>query len=195
MKYEDIALLLPEIIRRTVPQQPDNTHLLSTLLEIMEVLHTPSEVIMEQIDDYFDPYHTPSRFVPYLASWVDLDSVWLDDATRFTAETVPEFPTGTGRLRNLIANAVYLSSWRGTSRGLLAFLEIATGVIGFHINENVLDETGQYIPFHILVTIPYDASIYRTLIQRIVELEKPAYVTYDLEIEKIEKEGNSHGNE
>ena len=93
------------------------------------------------------------------------------------------YPAGTGRLREVIAAAAYLSKWRGTAQGLLRFLETATGIDGFRIEEQVLDANGEHRPFHIRVRSPASAQAYRPLIERIVEMEKPAYVTYELQFD------------
>ena len=86
-----------------------------------------------------------------------------------------------GCLRELVAAAAYLSKWRGTMRGLTLFLETATGAPGFEINENVPDSDGSLRPYHIRVRAPEGVVSHRRLIEMIIEQEKPAYVTYDLE--------------
>ena len=182
MKRADIERLLPEIFQRTLPPDENVDSPLRAFLSVMETLHTPSEQVLAALDTYFDPYRTPDRFVPYLASWVDLDQLWLDDPTGYTVATLPPFPAGLGRLRALIASAATLSRWRGTEAGLRLFLETATGVTGFEIEEDVADESGELIPFHIRVRAPAAAQPLLALIRRIVELEKPAYVTYELEM-------------
>ena len=182
MKRAEIERLLPEIFQRTLPPDEAADSPLRAFLSVMETLHAPSEQVLASLDAFFDPYRTPDRFVPYLASWVDLDQLWLDDPTGYTAATLPPFPAGVGRLRALIAAAATLSRWRGTETGLRLFLGTATGVTGFEIVEDVEDESGEIIPFHIRVHVPVAAQAYVGLIRRIVELEKPAYVTYELEM-------------
>jgi phage tail-like protein len=189
MKRAEIELLLPEIIRRTIP--PENARVtaaleanpLPLLLDVMELLHAPDEAVLAEIDRYFDPYRAPDGFVAYLAGWVDLDDLWIANPQEFTARTLPPFPGGVGRLRELVAASVYLSRWRGTAQGLLRFLETATGVRGFSIDEQVTDDEGEAIPFHIRVHVPQDAARFRTLIERIIGKEKPAYVTYEIVVE------------
>ncbi len=182
MKRADIEQLLPEIFRRTlVPGRVEPTPL-AAFLDAMETLHAPDDALLAALDTYFDPYRAPDRFVPYLAGWVDLGDLWVENPLEFTAETLPPFPGGVGRLRDLIASAAYLSSWRGTARGLLAFLETATGLTGFAIDEQVADDEQQPIPFHIRVRAPQAAAAYRLLIERIIAKEKPAYVTFELQI-------------
>jgi len=179
-KRQQIIDLLPDIFRRTLNDDADNP--LVALIDVMAGLQAPSDMILGQLDVFFDPYRTPNRFVPYLAGWVDLAPLWIDEPDRLKAGEVPPFPSGMGRLRELIAAAAFLSQWRGTERGLLTFLEIATGISGFTIDQTVSGDDGQPIPFHIRVNIPAAAQPYMTLIDRVVRIEKPAYVTYDLNL-------------
>jgi hypothetical protein len=94
---------------------------------------------------------------------------------------VDPISTGTGQLRELIAAAAYLSQWRGTAKGLKLFLETATGMSGFELVENVEDAGGDQPPFHIRILAPPEAQPHVALIERIVDQEKPAYVSYELE--------------
>jgi phage tail-like protein len=168
MKRADIERLLPTVFRDTLPY-PGNP--LEDFLAVMEDLHAPAEAILKDIARFFDPYETPDRFVPYLATWVDLERLLYETPY---ARTPSPWPSGNGRLRELIAAAAYLSEWRGTSKGLLRFLEVATGMTGFGVTEN---PDGR--PFHVHFQLPPGHERYRDLIKRIIEQEKPAYVTYD----------------
>lgn len=179
MKQSEILQLLPEIFQRTAaPENP-----LTVLLAVMEQLHAPAEGVLDGLDRFFDPRRTPDKFVAFLATWVDLASLLRDmpatGAPTTSAAPLDALSTGTGRLRELVAAAAYLSQWRGTRQGLLRFLETATGLTGFEINEAVI-EKGQAIPYHLLITAPAPARPYRSLLDRIIALEKPAYVTYEL---------------
>jgi phage tail-like protein len=171
MKRNEIEALLPDVFQRAA--QPGTP--LFALLEVMATLHRPSEETLTTLDRYFDPYRTPERFIPYLAGWLDLQRLILA-----RGEESLVFPPGTGRLRELIVAAAHLSRWRGTGRGLLRFLEVATGLAGFEIDETVPGPQGKPRAFHIQVTAPAESKAYRDLIERIIEMEKPAYVTYDL---------------
>ena len=175
VKASEIQGLLPEVVGRTA--QPGS--LLGTILVLMEELHAPDEEILDDLPSHFNPYRAPDEFVTYLAAWVDLDRL-LDEGARglgFREDTAPS--TGLGRLRELIAAAASLSKWRGTAEGLVRFLEMATGQPGFAVSQ-VMDASGRAIPFHVRVSMPAAARPYRSLVERIVEMEKPAYVTYEL---------------
>ena len=182
MKLSEIEQLLPEIFRITLER--DGDRLLAGLLDVIADLLAPSEAVLDALETYFDPYQAPPPFVYYLAGWVDLDQFWLRNPENFTdAAQLPGYPVGVTQLRELVARATYLSKWRGTHKGLIAFLETATGVTGFHVEEEVADDAGELIPFHIVVHLPEAAAPYRKLIDRIVQIEKPAYVTAAVEQE------------
>ena len=174
MKQTEIEMFLPGVFQRTVV--PGGV--LATLLEVMEALHAPAEDVLRELDAYFDPRRSANRFVPFLAGWSDLDTLLSDSSV--SELDAPTFPTGLGRLRELIADAAFLSQWRGTAKGLLRFLETATGAQGFQINERVTGPNGQPIPFHLLIFAPPETTPYQVLLEKIIELEKPAYVTYEL---------------
>jgi phage tail-like protein len=180
MKRDDIAQLLPAIFQLT--QREGN--LLNGLLEVMEALQAPSEDVLQRLDSFFDPRRTTDEFVPYLAYWADLTRLFdetLNPKDQF-AFARSSLASGLGRLRELIASAAYLSQWRGTKKGLLLFLQTATGFGGFNIQENAgLDGAARL--FHISIRAPKESEQYSNLIKRIVELEKPAYVTYELSFE------------
>ena len=177
MKHQDIKQLLPEVFQRA-----DTTGSpIFALLEAMETLTEPDEEILRQVSIYFNPYATLEKFLPFLASWVDLDRFFPSLQDQMIANSDSIQAPGTGRLRELIAAATQLSKLRGTAAGLQLFLETATGLKGFEIDENVLPEYSDVLPFHIKIRAPFAAKKHNALIERIIEQEKPAYVTYNLE--------------
>ena len=151
----------------------------------METLHAPSELALEELNVTLNPYRTPDKFVPMLARWLDLDWVFDGGGHGKPPNTISSelISSGLGRVRELIGMAATLSQWRGTGKGLIRFLETATGVHGFTIQEQVLDPDGVPKPFHLSIRAPWEARDFKALVIRIIEAEKPAYVTYDLEIE------------
>jgi phage tail-like protein len=133
----------------------------------MELMHEPAEEALAHLSDKFDPHKAPTEFLPFLAYCLQLD--WL-----------LEYFEDKEELRILLANAADLIYWRGTVQGLDFFLETAThNMGGFEIKENeALD--GQIRPFHLLIEA--HASLYhrQQLIEKIIQWEKPAYMTYEL---------------
>lgn len=181
MKRKDIERLLPGVFRRTIREEGP----LMALLEVMESLHAPAEQALEGLDAAFDPRRAPDAFVPYLAGWVDLERLF-DERPGEVATAHPPITPGMGRLRELVAAAAWLSQWRGTSKGLQRFLETATGLAGFSIEEEVKDAEGSRRAFHVRVRGPAEAKPFTPLLHRIIGSEKPAYVTYELLLEKRE---------
>lgn len=179
MKRSEIEPLLPEVFRGAA--RPDTP--LLAILETMEALHAPSEEILGHLERFFSPREAPDAFLPMLAGWVDLARIFPPRMTATPASESPPLPLsiGPGRLRELISSAAYLSQWRGTAHGLKVFLETATGTSGFELEENVPGPDGMPHPFHIRVRAPHTSAPHRAIIERIIEQEKPAYVTFELE--------------
>jgi hypothetical protein len=179
MRRAEIERLLPSVFRQTIYSGSP----LLAILEVMSALHAPSEEVLEQLEIFFNPFRTADRFVPFLAGWVDLERLFdesVGPSTSSAASTAAPLSTGLDRLRALTVMAAYLSQWRGTQKGLVLFLEIATGVSGFTVDERVPGPDHRPIPFHIRVIAPDSVRPHRALIERIIESEKPAYVTWEL---------------
>lgn len=168
--------LLPGVFQRGAPSGSP----LFALLQVMEQMYGPGERLLNAIEDTFNPYRTPDAFVPYLASWVDLDRLLVENPAAYQTGELPPYPAGLGRLRDLIAVAAELSRWRGTARGLTQFLETATGIEGVRIEEQPPGPDGRPTPFHMIVHVPAAGEAYRALIERLVRMEKPAYMTYQI---------------
>ena len=177
MKQAEIAALMPGIFQRTL--RPGNP--LFAILGVMEALQAPSEEALDHLDAFFDPYRTPDRFVAFLAGWVDLEQLLVESPQERAVTNALPLPSGLGQLRELIAAAAYLSQWRGTLQGLVRFLDTATGAHGFEVDEQVPGGDGQPRPFHIRISAPKATEPYRALLERIIALEKPAYVTHELQ--------------
>lgn len=173
MQRPDIEALLPAVFQDAIhPGSP-----LDAVLEVAACLPQPVEELLASADRLFDPRRAPAEMVAFLAHWVDLDHFLVGQGSDGSGGSLP---TGLGHLRELCAAAAELSRQRGTCQGLVRFLEIATGHVGFRIEENV-GRGGAAHPFHLSVTAPATAQDYRELIHAIVAFEKPAYVTYDPE--------------
>jgi phage tail-like protein len=186
MKRTGIERLLPEVFRSAIGEASP----LAAILDVMEAMHAPSEALLDRLDECFDPRRADDRFIPLLSRWVDLDRLFIqsavddvDGASSALVATLQRQPisTGLGCLRELVARASELSQWRGTRRGLLAFLETATGEVGFEIDELVAASDGKPRQFHIRVVAPATTRAHRALVERIIESEKPAHVTHELQ--------------
>jgi len=178
MKLEAIRRLLPAVFQRTA--EPDTP--LLALLGTMERLHAPSEKALRHLSEIFDPRSTPDSFLPHLSRWVNLDWLFepiLGEWSRDLRRPVP-FPPGLGSMRELVALAHRLNRESGTARGLLLFLRTATGGEEFTIEQNPGGADGVPRQYHMRVRAPLAAAPYRLMLQRIIEQEKPAYVTYEL---------------
>ena len=186
MKRADIERLLPGVFQRTL--HPGNP--LVALLEVMEALQQPAEAALARLDATLDPRRSSDEFVPFLARWLDLERLFEEPPVgKVGPASSRPISTGLGRLREVIASAAYLAQWRGTARGLRRFLETATGSHGFEIHEQVTGPDGAPKPFHILVRAPEATARHRSLLERIIESEKPAHVTYELAFAQIGQGG------
>ena len=176
MRPDRIARFLPEIYRATLGTKHG---VLDGLLETMDALHGPSEQVLGELDGYIDPARTPDRFLPMLASWLDLAPYldWTGGRRNFGE---PRFTPGMDKLRLLVTRAADLNARRGTRAELEEFLSIATGTTEFAVEENPPDLQGMPRPFHLRVHAPDSAKRYDDLIARIVEGERPAYVTFEI---------------
>ena len=183
MKQEAIVERLPDVFKQAAASEHERNPL-PALLGVMEDLHARDEEILSGFGRYVDARRTPDEFVQYLAAWVDYAWLLLDPPDNPYTEVVQPFAGGLGRLRELIAWAASESKWRGTSVGLVRLLERATGVEGYRVEETVLDESKQPLPFRVRVIAPREAERYFELVERIVEHEKPAHVVATAELEQ-----------
>ena len=179
MKVKQIINLLPYVYQEACNEKSP----LKALLNSMETLHKKTEAQLDVLDETLDARRTSPDFVYFLAGWVDMLDV-LSQQDEFLQENDPEnmeLVSGLGRLRELIMQSAEIARWRGTSKGLTKFLETATGLAGYKIEECVTGEDNHEKAFHIRIKAPVQSKTMHSLIKRIIELEKPAYVTYELE--------------
>lgn len=171
MRADDVARMLPWIFQAEFDDPgKQGRSPLAALLAVMEAMHEPVEAVLGSVDTPFAPYRAPDGFVAYLTMWVDLAWLVMPGAG---GVAVP-VPGGTGRLRDLVAEASELSASRGTAKGLARFLELATGT-----GPVVIDEDPE-VAFAVRVTMPAASQPSDVLVRRIIEIQKPAHVTYNL---------------
>ena len=182
---EDAAKMLP-LARKSnylkyLPAIYSESDFLGGFLMIFESIMGPLEGVVDNLKYYFDPGMTPRDMLPWLASWVDLA---LDESWPLE------------RRRGLVKSAVELYQWRGTRRGLTEYLRVYTGAEP-RITEDFggIPLTGEARlgwdtvlgggnPYTFTVTLELDDpdSVNEAQIRAIIEAEKPAYASYDLQL-------------
>lgn len=153
-------------------------------LLIFESILRPIENTVDNIALYFDPQLTAESLLPWLAFWADLvlDPAWPIE-----------------RRRELVKSAAGLYRWRGTKRGLIEYLKIYTGSLAEiteHIPGMSLDTNTQLgvntrlgssgTGHHFTVTLEVDAngSVDHKVVKTIIETQKPAHISYTLQIKQ-----------
>ncbi len=124
--------------------------------------------LLDGLADFFDPTTAPSRFLPWLATWVDfpLWEEWDEDLQR-----------------QFLSRAVQLFRRRGTKEGLAELLRIYTGLpvtitepAPHHFEVELMLSDPKLVTGDLLAELNREEAIARALIER----EKPAHTTYTL---------------
>ncbi len=139
----------------------DNDFLARFLLLFQNVWE-PLEQRQDHIEMYFDPRTSPASFLSWLAGWLDLSF------NQHWPET---------RRRRLLAEAIDLYRWRGTSYGLERIIEVCTD-----ITPQVTDNPAQPYMFDVKITLPKGGDTDRQLIEELIQAHKPAHAGYRLEV-------------
>ncbi len=139
-----------------------HTDFVSRFLGMTEAILMPVEWTINNIDLQLDPQTGLAEFLPWLASWfnLDFDSTWTEEMQR-----------------TFLQEAYQLYAMRGTKWSLTRMLEIYLGkppkISDIHDDEN---------PFLFLVNIPLaERHVNRILVEQMIEMDKPAHTTYKLE--------------
>lgn len=175
------------IYQKFLPELYQESDFLGRFLNIAEQSFEPVYETSETFWSYLDPLLTPRALVPFLAHWV----AW------------PMSPSLTlSQQRRLIRHAVEIYQWRGTARGLKLCLRLCTGLDDPHIEVLEPDERefavgaitlgdepclGGGKVYHFVVRLKPEtqdqlSNLDETAIRTLIEQEKPAFCTYDLEI-------------
>lgn len=168
-------------------------------LKIFEQSFEPTVNTFQAMWAYLDPLTAPEALLPFVSQWVG----WKNEAAWSISQQ-----------RSLIRRALEIYKWRGTRKGLQFYLHLYTGLPmhdstrssyqqpiqiqgatrrGFVMGETALGaaaKLGGGRPFHFSVKLcpPADRRLDETLVRTIIEQEKPAVCTYDLEISPISVE-------
>jgi phage tail-like protein len=180
-----------------LPAIYEKDELMGRLVMLFESFWSPIDRQIENIHHYFDPRITPPGFLPWLASWLDLelDERWSE-----------------AQVRQLIRWAIALHRSRGTKWGLLKYLEIYTGQkaeIVEHISNNfflgpearlgpaiALGQGNTPHTFSVNLRLPQpeatnqrehvrEENLTRRTIEAIIEMQKPAHTVYTLNLEFV----------
>lgn len=183
---------------RYLPSLYQKDEMMGRLLMLFESFWAPIEQQIDHIPFYFDPKFTPSDFLPWLASWLDLalDERWPEE-----------------KRRQLLQSAASLYRKRGTRRGLQEALQIYTDawpeIIEHRAGNFRLGPTARLGPsialgshnaphtFTVILRLPpvvceggeaEQARLERErrrMIETIIEKEKPAHTAYTLRLESV----------
>lgn len=145
----------------SLPSFFSDTEFLHRFLLIFETIWEPLEQRQDHIAMYFDPRSCPPSFLPWLATWLDL-------------EFNPHWPEA--RQRSVLSEALELYRWRGTLYGLVRLIEIFTGS-----TPDVTETPGRPYLFHIRLQHSADQTVDRESVERLIQTHKPAHTGYTLE--------------
>lgn len=134
---------------------------MARFLALFESILGPIEWGANNFDIFLSPRTAPVGFVPWLASWFDLefDSTWTESQKRI-----------------LLSEAHQLFARRGTKYSLSRILEIYTGEKP--VIEDLQEEQDAFI-FTIRLPVSEDV-VDRKLIERMIDANKPAHTSYQL---------------
>lgn len=112
MRKEIAGLPSPHPLGEQLPGVYLGDDLTMRLTAALDEVLAPVMLTLDSFAGYLDPRLAPPDFLEYLAGWVAfvVDEAWSDD-----------------QRRELVARAVDLHRWRGTSQGLASHVELLTG--------------------------------------------------------------------
>jgi phage tail-like protein len=143
-----------------LPMMFEEDDFFNRFLLIFETLWEPLERRQDHIAMYFDPRTCPAVMLPWLATWLNL-------------ELNPHWPET--RIRRILSEAMELYRWRGTRYGLTRLLEICTD-----ITPTITEFPDQ--PHLIAIYMPLTSidAAQRELVERLIQIHKPAHIGYTL---------------
>jgi phage tail-like protein len=174
---------LPSIYQR---HDINGRNFIRDLLWIVQHLFGSIDETLDSVHKYFDPYESPEKFLPWLASW---SAMVLDE----------DWPTA--KKRRLIRKAIELYRVRGTVKGIKLFLSLFTGAepivhenewpfkgwrigvtSGIGVDTVVLPPVNLAHAFILEMPISYKDVSTETMVRihEIIQMEKPANCQYYL---------------
>lgn len=197
MKAALIAQLLPEYFRRSLDAGKQSENQLEAFLKVMEVSHTPTEAILDNLPAFFSPYQSPHSLLDFLQACVAFQNLPLESMSP-------------AQKREMLAQAASLQRKKGTETGLMQILEIITGykvevmsvteamstqdklleelvpkdreaVAIFHNLKVAYPQTVSYQPYHLHFMLPtsFDMDTIEPL-HHIIHTYKPVHLSYSI---------------
>lgn len=160
----------PSYLIQYLPEIYQQEPFIGRFLRIFEDVLSPIERMLDSMTGYFDPATTPPEVLEWLATWlgVSTDERW----------PLP-------RRRMFVRRASEMFQLRGTKKGLSIAVESLCGnvpqIVQPTVAELSADPTRQF-SFHITVQASPGEVIDQQALERLIELEKPAFTAYALEI-------------
>ncbi|HOG46166.1 MAG TPA: phage tail protein [Anaerolineae bacterium] len=164
--YDDAFGLPPDRSRylRYLPPIFEDDPFLGRFLLAFEGILAPIEQTVAGFDLYLDPHTAPSFFLDQMARWLGLT---LDE----------KWPLA--KRRAVLAEAAELYRRRGTRWGLSRHIEIYCDSA-----PEIIEPEDRPCHFQVILRLPQGLAVDRTAIERIIEANKPAHATYELQIEQ-----------
>lgn len=142
-----------------------DTNFMRRFLGLFESILTPLEWTVDNFDLYLDPGTSPLTFLPWLAGWYEIvfDPSWTET-----------------QRRTLLKEAHQIYARRGTRWALSRLLEIYTGSI-----PEIIEFSDPSDPFTFIIKLPIrEQSVNRQLLEQLIDANKPAHTSYNLEFRK-----------
>lgn len=166
MQRGEVLRLLPEIMQAADrPASP-----MAGLLDAMVHLLEPTDRMLEATHELFDPATSADPFPAMLAAWLGLGGV-----ARELVATMDDREIVAARLGALVFEGPELLRGRGTLQGLERVLTVVGGV-----PVTIVEPDDR--PFHIVVEAVAAHPGLEALLRRVLELERPVHVTYELRL-------------
>ena len=147
---------------------------LGRFLLIFEEVLGPLDRQIANLPAFFDPDTTTPEVLDWLARWA---GIVFDDR-------VP-----VAQRRQAVNNAVSIYRRRGTARGLADFIESVTGVRPDIVEPTLAEgsrDAALAFTFTVQLRVPADSPIEEDLVQRVIDIEKPAFAAGTLVFERSE---------
>jgi phage tail-like protein len=184
-----------------LPALFEQDEFMTRFLMLFESFWSPIDRQVQNIEQYFDPDMTPAVFLPWLASWFNLtlDDTWAEDQQRELLGLVMWLYRRRGTrvalhryLEILTRHPVEIVERRARNLMLGKGARLGVGVaVGTGNRPHSFAVKLQLPPIHVSPGLDEEAakreaarreSKRRTLIERLIQGEKPAHTTYHLEI-------------